>query len=676
MSRLRNSLLTIALSSALTACSSNTAPAPTAEPASPQPAETAETSPTPEPVSEVNVDEVLAKMSLEEKVGQMIMPAFRTWKAVAEESDEQIGKTAENSEQEPAVNVTELNDEIRECIRNGHFGSVILFAENFRNAEQTLRLTADMQKCNQEGGGIGMMIAADQEGGNVSRITYGTTGVSNMALGAARSLDDVKDMARIFGNELSVLGVNTNLAPDLDINNNPNNPVIGIRSFSDSPEIVAECGAAFMKGLQETGTISTMKHFPGHGNTDTDSHTGFPLIQSTYEELKKFELVPFQKAIDEGADMIMTAHIQYPAIENETYISTSTGEEVFLPATMSDDILTGILKKDMGFNGIVVTDALNMDAIEKNFEYKDALRMSVNAGADILMLPHVLDSKSLQVTNDTVAMMIQMVKDGEISEERVDDAVRRILTVKKKYGLLEEKDWTVTDEQVKKAEEIVGSDENRDKTWEIAEHAITVVKNEDAFPLTVKPDETILVLLSDTAASRAGVGEVFKEKAEEYKLLPENAKIETMVHSPEKDINTDECREAAKAADHVILINRTWNSTCIDPSTANGLSIPLFEEIISERQKDGKKTIFISNQLPYDAARFTDADAIILSYFGSAMSTVPPKKGEGSGWSPNLAAALCQCLGKSTPAGKLPVNIYALDSNSKITDQVLYPRAE
>ena len=126
----------------------------------------------------------------------------------------------------------------------------------------------------------------------------------------------------------------------------------------------------------------------------------------------------------------------------------------------------------------------------------------------------------------------------------------------------------------------------------------------------------------------------------------------------------------------MILINRTWNSTCIDPSTANGLSIPLFEEIISERHKDGKKTIFISNQLPYDAARFTDADAIILSYFGSAMSTVPPKKGEGSGWSPNLAAALCQCLGKSTPAGKLPVNIYALDSNSKITDQVIYPRAE
>ncbi len=164
-------------------------------------------------------------------------------------------------------------------------------------------------------------MTVDQEGGNVARIGFGTSGIGNMALAATGDPSNAKEMAELYGKEMGLLGINTDFAPVVDVNNNPNNPIIGIRSFSDSPKMVAEYGISYIEGLHETGTIATLKHFPGHGNTDTDSHTGFPLIDSTYEELKEFELIPFQKTIDAGADMVMTAHIQYPQIEKETYTS-------------------------------------------------------------------------------------------------------------------------------------------------------------------------------------------------------------------------------------------------------------------------------------------------------------------------------------------------------------------
>ena len=151
-------------------------------------------------------------------------------------------------------------------------------------------------------------------------------------------------------------------------------------------------------GQQSQGVMAVAKHFPGHGDTDTDSHTGFPLINSTYEELKKNELIPFQAAIDAGADLVMTAHIQYPQIEQGTYTSVSTGEQVYLPATMSRKILTDILRGDMGFDGLIVTDALDMQAITDNFSLEDTVKMTINAGVDLLILPCVKDTNLFRQT--------------------------------------------------------------------------------------------------------------------------------------------------------------------------------------------------------------------------------------------------------------------------------------
>ena len=611
-----------------------------------------------------DVEQLLASMSLRDKVGQMMMPSFRVWKEMP----------AKEGEETPTVNITELNDQIREAIARYHFGGVILYAENCVDAEQTLRLNAALQAASLESGGLPMLIAADQEGGNVSRLGYGTVGVSNMALAATGDSANARAMARIHGEELGLVGVQVNFAPVADVNSNPNNPVIGIRSFSDDAATVSEYCQAYLAGLHDVGTIAALKHFPGHGDTDTDSHTGFPIIQRTLDELKANELIPFQAAIDAGADMVMTAHIQYPQIETQTYTSTSTGEEVCLPATMSRAILTDLLRGEMGFDGVIVSDALDMDAVAKNFSPEDTMRLTINAGVDLLLLPATKNTDLFAQMEAMVDTAIAMVEDGTIAMEEIDDSVRRILTLKKKYGLLDKTDFTVTDEQVQAAVDGVGSEANRQAAWDIAEKALTLVKNENsAFPFRVKSGENTLILFADSCASRIGTAELAWQVAAEKGIIPMDAFYTPMKHTRD---NTEECLETAKLVDHVILVDRVYHRDCMDPATEDGFSTEAFDRIIAQCHEEGKPVVVVSCQLPYDAARFPEADAILLAYCSSPMRAMPPRSGEGSGYSPNLAAALCACLGTVEAKGVLPVNIPALDDAYRMTDEILFPRGK
>ena len=606
--------------------------------------------------SDPRIEALISGMTLEEKVGQMMIVSFRVWKEVPEVED----PTVENPEESiPEINITELNDEIRACLRDYRFGGTLLFAENCRDAEQMLRLVADIQAENQRGGGLPMLVCADQEGGNVARLGFGTTGPGNMALAATGDPAAATEMAAVYGEELGLLGVNVDFAPVVDVNNDPNNPVIGVRAFSDVPETVSRFALAYMEGLHSAGTIATLKHFPGHGDTGTDSHTGLPCVDKSYEELRAMELAPFQAAVDAGADMVMTAHIQYPQIEKGTYTSVSTGEKIFLPATMSRTILTDILRGDMGFGGVVVSDALDMAAIADNFDDEDVLRLVINAGVDMLILPCVKDTKLFQRNKDMVDAAVRLVQSGEIDEARVDEAVRRILTLKQKYGLLDQADFAVTDEQVAAAVSGVGSAAHRKTAWDIAQRALTLVKNESAaFPVGLKAGERALILFADSCASRVGAGDLAKQLLEEQGALPEGAEIAVMANTRD---NGAECVEAASAAEHVILVNRVYNAACVDPNADDGFSTATFDAIIEARHAAGKPVIVVSCQLPYDAARFPDADAILLAYCASPMRVVPPRSGEGSAWAPNLPAALCACFGAGEAGGRLPVTLPALD---------------
>ena len=608
------------------------------------------------------IDALIGNMTLEEKVGQMMIVSFRIWKEVPEVEPED----AEAAEAPEAINITELNDDIRACLHDYHFGGTLLYAENCQDAEQTLRLVADLQAENQAGGGLPMIVAADQEGGgSVARLRFGTTGVGNMALTATGDPANARAMAAIYGEELKWVGINTNFAPVLDTNNNANNPIIGVRAFSDVPETVSEYGVAYIEGLHSQGAIATVKHFPGHGNTDTDSHTGLPCIDSTYEALKGFELVPFQAAIDAGADMVMTAHIQYPRIEKGTYASFSTGEEICLPATMSRTILKDILRGDMGFNGVVVSDALDMAAIHDHFTDEDTLRLTINAGVDMLILPEISDTNQFRRNKAMVDAAVRLVQSGAIDEARIDESVRRILTLKQKYGLLDRIDFTVTDAQVEAAVNGCGSDAHRQAAWELAERANTLLKNEDgAFPIHMGDGETALVLFADSCASRAGTGEWAKQ------LLGDvGESITVMTNDAE---NGEACVEAAVQADHVVLVHRMYNAACLDPNSSDGFSTAIFDQIIEARHAVGKPVILVSCQLPYDAARFPEADAVLLTYGASPLRAVPPESGAGSACAPNLPAALCACFGMGEAKGTLAVNLPGLDENYAINTDKLY----
>ena len=612
-----------------------------------------------------SVERILSAMSLRDKVAQMMIASFRTWQEAPAEN-------GEKPEEEPAkVNITALNDQIREMAGRNHFGGMLLFQENYADAEQTLRLIADFQTANRDGGGLPQVFFTDQEGGYVSRISYGAIGVGNMALGATGDPENARIMARIHGEELALLGVQADFAPVMDINNNPKNPIIGVRSFSDDPQTVAAFGCAYLAGLHDTGTMAVLKHFPGHGNTDTDSHTGLPLINSTYDELKHFELIPFQAAISAGADMVMTAHIQYPQIEKETYTSVSTGEQIYLPATMSKTILTDILRGDMGFDGVIVCDALDMAAIADNFNMEDTIRLAVGAGVDMLILPSVRDAASFRLMDTCIDTAAALVESGKISEERICESVRRILEMKQKYGVLDLADFTLTDERIASAGETIGSAGHLETEWQIAEKSLTLLKKEkNAFPLDVKAGEKTLILFANSCDNREGTGDQARMMLEERQALPEGAEIVVMRHTRDND---EECIRAAVDADHVILVHRVFKQACMDPAAADGFSSGTFDRIISAVHEAGKTVILVSCQLPYDAARFPEADAILLAYWGGVMRDLPA---DGTTRSTNLPAELLACFGVGDTRGKLPVNIPELDENFQPMDKMLWFRGE
>lgn len=239
------------------------------------------------------IEDKISNMTLDEKIGQMLMLELRYW-------EDENGNLKE---------VTELNDDIKNAILKYKIGGVILFAENVQDTKQTTKLTHNIQKAAIENGLDPLFISIDQEGGIVVRLATGTSLPGNMALGATRDKDLAYQYGKIIADEIKALGINVNLAPVMDTNNNPNNPVIGLRSISSNPELVGELGSEVVKGIQDQGVSAAIKHFPGHGDTATDSHLGLPVVDKSYEEIEKLELVPFKKAANEGVDMIMTAHI-------------------------------------------------------------------------------------------------------------------------------------------------------------------------------------------------------------------------------------------------------------------------------------------------------------------------------------------------------------------------------
>jgi beta-N-acetylhexosaminidase len=264
-----------------------------------------------------------------------------------------------------------------------------------------------------------LLVAADLESGPWMRIRGGTAFPGNMALGATDRELDAYEVGRVIAVEGRAVGIHLDFAPVVDVNNNPRNPIINVRSFGENPQRVAELGAAFIRGLREHGMLSSAKHFPGHGDTGTDSHVALPVITASRARLDSVELVPFRAAIREGTDAVMSAHLAISGLSGE-------GSP---PATLSPFILDTLLRRDLAFQGLIVTDALNMGAIVSRYGASQAAVMALRAGADILLMP--ADAKA------TIDAIVDAVARGEVSEARLDSSVARILAAKARVGLFQ-----------------------------------------------------------------------------------------------------------------------------------------------------------------------------------------------------------------------------------------------
>jgi beta-N-acetylhexosaminidase len=383
------------------------------------------------------IEDLLVSMTVEEKVGQMMIGFFRG-----------------NS----------LSPELARRLETVRLGGVILYniSGNVESPSQVAGLVREIQTCAKSADVLPLFIAIDQEGGLVSRLTSGVTIFpGNMALGAMGETSLAAAQARVQARELRILGITWNYAPVTDVNSNPANPIIGIRSFGSDPALVATMGTAMIAPYAEEGVLCTAKHFPGHGDTDTDSHLGLPVLRKNREELEKVELVPFRAMIGQGVPAIMTAHVEVPALEPDGAAR---------PATLSSAILQDLLRQEMGFEGLLVTDSMGMGAIDQHWGMEEASVLAVLAGADMLIFG--ADKGHEPEEQDGVfAFLVEAVRSGRIPESRIDEAVSRILRVKEALGILDDP-WPREDDLDRLA-----APESLVVAEKIAEGSVTLVRN-------------------------------------------------------------------------------------------------------------------------------------------------------------------------------------------------------
>ena len=347
--------------------------------------------------------DVLGKMSLREKVGQLFI--------VRPEA------LAENSNAETAPATDRVDAAVISRIEEYPVGGIALFSRNITSAEQLPMFISDLQSSSK----YPLFIAVDEEGGRVARIAnsdfFNVASYKSMEdIGKSGDASKAEEVGRQLGSYLKELGFNLDFAPVADTNTNPQNIVIGDRSYGSDPALVARMVSAQLDGMHDSGIMGTLKHFPGHGDTKDDTHSGYVSIEKTWDELKECELVPFITALPK-ADMVMVSHI--------TAVNVTSDK---LPTSMSETMITGKLRNELGYDGVIITDAMAMGAVADNYTSAEAAVTAVKAGVDIVLMPQNLDEAFNGVMN--------AVTDGEISMERLDESVLRILKMKAKYKLI------------------------------------------------------------------------------------------------------------------------------------------------------------------------------------------------------------------------------------------------
>ncbi|MFD8205625.1 glycoside hydrolase family 3 protein [Streptomyces sp. NPDC059695] len=551
------------------------------------------------------------RMSLEEKVGQLFVMRVYGHSATAPDQADIDANLSEIGVRTAA-----------ELVERYHVGGIIYFswAHNTRDPQQIAALSNGIQQAAlQQPTPVPVLISTDQEHGIVCRVGEPATLLPGaMALGAGGSHADARKAAQIAGEELAAVGIRQNYAPVADVNVNPANPVIGVRSFGSDPQAVAGLVAAQVKGYQRAGVAATSKHFPGHGDTAVDSHYGLPTITHTREQWAELDAPPFRSAIAAGIDSIMTAHIVVPALD--------PSED---PATLSRPILTGILREQLGYDGVVVTDALGMEGVRTKYGDERVPVLALKAGVDQLLNPPKLDVAWHAV--------LKAVENGELTEARLDESILRILRLKAKLGLFRRAYTTRA-----AVDRIVGSEAHLAHADRIAEATTTLLLNEGGLlPLSPATHGSVLVVGADPASPSGTTGPPtatlataltelgFRATALSTGITPTAAKIEEAV--------------AAAAGRDVVLVG-TYNVSATSPQRT----------LVARLAATGVPVVTVAIRNPYDVARLDGQRAALAAYSWTDVE---------------LRAAVRVLAGRARPRGRLPVPVQSATDPTK----VLYP---
>ncbi|CAN5290894.1 hypothetical protein BH20ACI1_BH20ACI1_10800 [soil metagenome] len=550
-------------------------------------------------------DKKLKKMSLDEKIGQLI----------------HVGINARFQNQDSA----EFKELKRQVVEN-KVGGIIVFVGG---VYETVHLMNRMQEFAE----IPLLISSDFETGVAMRFEDTTNFPWNMAIAATGNPEFARREGVIAAREARALGVQWAFAPTADVNNNADNPVINVRSYGENPADVSRFAVAFTQGLQSGNVIATAKHFPGHGDTAVDSHRGLPVIDLPRSRLEQIEFAPFKSVIDSGIGSIMISHISMPQIDgtkveplkkpikNNYSGSEVVTENTTMPATLSPNIVTDILKKEMNFDGLIVTDAMDMSGLTLYFNQDEAAVRAVLAGADVLLKPASADA--------AIKGLKEAVASGRISEERINESARKILAWKYKLGLVENK---IT--PLDAIDKTVSSEETRQLANEIAENAITLVKSE-AGVLPLKKDKKVFLFGVTNGEDRNFISNTFQRT-----LRQAGINFETVIldeRSSEEEMNA--ARKKANEADVILagLFGR------VRSGAKNSVGIPESgAKVLRELLQSDKKVVNISFGNPYLLNNFPEMKTYIVAY----------------GDMPSLQRATARALvGEIDFKGKLPISL-------------------
>jgi beta-N-acetylhexosaminidase len=515
--------------------------------------------------------------------------------------------------------LTELPAELSQMISDSGIGGVVLFADNLQNTEQMLRLNYALQQAAQRGGHSPLFIAIDQEGGRVVRIpqNLATSFAGNMAIGATYAQHGdyfARLSGEIIAKELLSLGFNLNFAPTVDVNVNPLNPVINVRSYGEDAQIVAELGSAQMAAMQGQGMMATLKHFPGHGDTSVDSHTGLPRVEHGRQQIENSDLLPFQYAIDHDAPaMIMTAHIQYPQLDN-TEFTTKEGDTIILPATMSRKILTELLRNKMGFKGVIVTDALDMAGIAHYFDESEAVIQTFSAGADIALMPITIRSPAdIEQVDKLIDEVVKAVHKGRLNRQELVDSAQRIAQAKSQYHLAQAYSLPL-EQAIAQAQNTLGTKQHRQVEQALADSAIVQLKNNGVLPISNKaknihlsmPDTTKCMALTLALKTRLPAVHISCSSLANSTTVANRDLIEQADVLIAADISPDQSLVELGGMDDI----QSWRQRAPkEQQVSQQLAL------LQAAKAKGKTTIFISLRTPYNATLFADYADLILASF-------------------------------------------------------------